>query len=249
VTAWAFTLVYQEAALIAYWVRHYRSFCDKVIVYVDVESTDGTSEIAAHEGADVRPYDGGSTGLDDIAFVEFANRAYKEAVGNADWVIWADGDEILYTPNIEQRLVELQRSGVTVPHLNYYVMAAPGLPTHAGQIYDEPDFRRGHFVQADAKVAIFNPNILHIQWGPGKHDLVTAAGALIHDSNGEWLKLLHYRWLGEEYLRERDAQNYARLSLRARHGGYGMHVRPDFIGPYHPMWPGPHPADAEDILS
>jgi glycosyltransferase involved in cell wall biosynthesis len=217
-------------------------------VYVDNDSDDGTADIARAEGADVRAYDGGSAGLDDRIFVAFANATYKEAVGLADWVIWSDADELLYAPDMLQRLEHFHYTGVTLPHVNYYVMTSPALPVHAGQIYDSPDFRRGLFVQADAKIAIFNPNVLHVHWHAGKHD-AAIQGPIIRDSGEQPLKLLHYRWLGEDYLHARDAKNYARLSQTAKFTRYGVHVYPDFVGPYHPMWPGPRPTDAEDVLS
>lgn len=226
-------------------MRHYRSFCERVIVYVDKESSDGTADIARAEGADVRPY-GNSVGLDDQAFVDFANAKYTEANGQADWVIWSDGDELLYAHDMPTRLEQFHNGGITLPHVDYYVMSSPGLPDHPGQIYDVPDFRRGLFVQADAKIAIFNPNALHVQWYAGKHQ-ANIQGPIIRD-NGEPLKLLHYRWLGEDYLRARDSKNYARLSQMAKYNRHGVHVYPDYVGPYNPMWPHQGPDDAQDVL-
>jgi len=39
-SCWAFTLAFNEETLIAYWVRAYRTFCERVIVYVDTDTTD-----------------------------------------------------------------------------------------------------------------------------------------------------------------------------------------------------------------
>src|SRR5438105_2811898 len=129
--AWAYTLTYNEAHLIPYWVRHFRSFCEKAIVYVDCDTTDDTGVVAEREGAEVREYQG-SGQLDDLAFVQFANTQYQEARGQADWVIWTDADEILYHPQISQRLDDLLAAGVNLPHTEYFVMTSDSLPTHEG---------------------------------------------------------------------------------------------------------------------
>src|SRR5262245_41681292 len=103
---WAFTLAYQEAVLIGHWVRHYRAFCERVVVYVDQDSDDGTADLALREGAEVRLHDTGGF-LDDFAFVAFAEERYKEARGAAEWVVWVDADEFLYHPRLAARLGEL----------------------------------------------------------------------------------------------------------------------------------------------
>src|SRR6185437_11174959 len=126
--AWAYALVYNEAPLIAYWVRHYLSFCEKAILYVDVDTDDGTAEIAEAEGALVRPWDGHGIGLDDDRFVCFANDTWPESTGHAQWVIWVDADEFLFHPHLIDRLDTMQEQGVTVPSTDYYVMVSENPP-------------------------------------------------------------------------------------------------------------------------
>lgn len=246
--AWVYTLCYNEAQLIGYWVRHHRTFCDKVIVYVANDSTDGTAEIAASEGADVRPYVG-SGYLDDNEFVQFANIQYRESIGQADWVIWLDADEILYHAHASQYLEILEANGVTIPLVEQYVMSAPGIPTHPGQIYDDPKFRNGYLIPDSDKLAIFNPNVLNISWIVGKHKATSIEGKVVRDSGEYLFKVLHYRWLGREYIKARDARNYARLSGRAKAASHGFHTYPEFVGPYDEGWLGPRPEDAKAVLS
>lgn len=247
-SAFAFCQAYNEAELIPYWVRHYLEFCDKAIVYVDADSDDGTAEIAEAEGATVRVWEPTSQ-LDDRVFVDFANTQYHEVIGKADWCIWVDADEFLWHPRgIGQRLDELLAEGVNLPQSGYYVMASDGLPTHPGQIYASPEFRRGLFIMEDGKLAVFNPNQLSLWWDAGKHGAIIN-GTVVRDDNRDPIKLLHYRWLGEAYLRARDARNYARLNERSKEAGFGRHVAPGYPGPYDPRWSGPGPADAKDVLS
>ena len=110
---WAYTLAYNESTLIPYWVRHYASFCERVTVYVDDATDDGTDVLAAKAGARVTYHK--TTGIDDEGFVAFARERYPAARGLAEWVIWVDADEFLYHPRIGERLAELRAQGVTRP--------------------------------------------------------------------------------------------------------------------------------------
>lgn len=230
-TAWAFTLAYNEAALIAYWVRAHLTFCERAIVYVDAETNDGTAEIARAEGAEVRTYFG-SGHLDDLAFVDFAQRTYPEARGQADWVVWTDADEIVYHPRLPERLAELHAAGVTYPTIKGYSMMADTLPSGPGQIYDE--VRRGFEAPAYSKVCIFDP-MLDVAWAAGKHT-ANVSGNAQRDDGSDSLKLLHFRWLGEQYFKARNERNYARLDAVNRAREHGKELYPGYIGEYSPAW-------------
>jgi len=96
---WVFTICKDEVDMIGWFLRHYETFAERIIVY-DEQSTDGTREILkAHPKVEVREWP--HKGLDDVQFVHCINSAYHEAAGKADWVIWPDVDELLYSPNIE----------------------------------------------------------------------------------------------------------------------------------------------------
>jgi glycosyltransferase involved in cell wall biosynthesis len=226
---WSYCIAYNEATLIRYWVRHYRSFCDKVIVYCDLGSDDGTAALARREGAEVRPY--GPSGLDDVAFVAFAQEHYREARGHADWVVWTDADEILYHPSLSERLAELRQSGVNYPTVTGYSMMADHPPTGPGQIYDQ--LQCGFQSDAYSKVCIFDP-ALDVAWSTGKHT-AEVSGA-VADEGSDPLRLLHYRWLGEAYFLERNRRNYARLNAMNKAMQHGREIYPGAQGPYSPTW-------------
>jgi glycosyltransferase involved in cell wall biosynthesis len=242
--AWAYCLAYQEQALIAFWVRHYRTFCEKVVVYVDTESTDATAQVARSEGAVVRPYSG--TGhLDDFAFIGFARDAYKEARGQADWVVWTDTDEIVYHPRITERLAEFKAAGINLPRTVGYSMLSHSLPTGSGQIYDE--IRKGIPAAEYAKVAVFDP-ALDLSWTAGKHDAVVHSGHAIRDDGSDPLKLLHYRWLGEQYFLERNQRNYSRQDQANLAAGHGRECLPSFTGKYSVQWYLGQTEGAQEVL-
>jgi hypothetical protein len=217
--------------MIPYWVRHYVTFCDKVIVYVDTDTDDATAILAQGEGAEVRSYVGGS-GLDDMAFIAFAEEHYREARGHADWVIWTDADEILYHPRMEQRLRELRSQGVNVPRTAGFGMTANAPPTTSGQIYEE--IQAGFQADNYAKIAIFDPR-LNLHWDTGKHN-ASADGEWRRDDGTDPLRLLHYRWLGRDYFLERNRRNFSRVNPANRAMQHGRETYPGFRGAYSPEW-------------
>lgn len=240
---WAYTLAYQEALLIRYWIRHYRTICDRVIVYLDTDTTDDTANIAIAAGAEVRPYQG-SGHLDDVAFVKFAQDHYKEARGHADWVIWTDVDEILYHKRLAERLGELRVSGINVPKVVGYNMIANAPPTGPGQIYDE--IRSGVASSAYDKPCIFDPS-LDVVWSPGKHS-ATVLGSSNPGGDEDPLKLLHYRWLGEQYFADRSSRNYSRLDSANIARRHGFETYPGSTGMYSHSWYSEQVSLAKDCL-
>lgn len=232
-TAWAYCLAYNESLLIKYWVRHYKTFCERVIVYVDKESDDDTSSIAKSEGAEVRDYYGQGN-LDDITFIRFAQDHYREARGLVDWVIWVDADEILYHPNLSERLVKMHSVGINAPNTIGFGMISDKPPEKNGQIYQE--IQHGIPAVDYSKVAIFSP-FLDVEWAPGKHTAkITGPIDVIHDDGTDPLRLLHYRWMGEQWFLDRNKRNFERISSDNRRSMYGKETYPEYEGIYSKEW-------------
>lgn len=242
-SAWAYTLVFDEEILIPYWVRHHMTFCDKVIVYVDTETTDQTRELAHAEGAEVRDYQGTGS-MDDIGFITFAQQTYPEARGHADWVIWADADEIVYHRRMHQRLAELKMIGVNYPSVAGYTMFGDHPPTGPGQIYSQ--IRSGIESPAYAKRCIFDP-ALEVQWTTGKH-AASVTSPISTDGGDDPIKLLHYRWLGHDWFKARNARNYSRLNAENLARQHGRETYPGATGLYSPGWYKGQIPFAVDIL-
>lgn len=242
---WAFTLAYNEATLIGYWVAHYRSFCERVIVYVDADTTDGTGRLASHAGATVHFHNTGGR-LDDVGFVAFAEERYPLARGMAQWVVWADADELLWHPRLPGRLDELRAAGVTYPRVEGYQMVADAPPPpYSGTPLTEL-VTRGLPAREYGKPCVFDP-ALGIRWTPGKHD-ATVSGPATRDDGSDPLKLLHYRYFGERWLRERNARNYARIDEANRGMGHGREVYPDHDGVYSARWFAEHAPQAQEVV-
>jgi len=216
---WVYAIIHNEAPLLPYFLRHYQSVADKIILFDD-QSTDASVDIALRAKAEVRLYPG--QGLDDLRFVEFAAETYPEARGRADWVIWVDADEFIYHPYLRMTLGRYMASGVTLPLIDGYAMLARDFPTTDGQIYDE--ITTGVAYAPESKRCVFNPAI-DIRWGAGKHYLEREVGA-VASARAE-LKLLHYRHLGGAWFDGRNARNGARLSERNIALKLGWQVLPE----------------------
>lgn len=244
---WAMCRAWNEATLIPYWVRHYKTFCTWVIVFVDDATDDDTVVRARAEGADVIRVP--AMGLDDLAFVQFAQDTYKKAREYAQWVCWADADEIVYAPQMAKHLDGWREAGVNCLRTQGYSMVADAPPTGDGQIYDE--IKRGFRSPEYDKVCLFDPE-LNVHWEPGKHVAsVRARGnkaSVAWGSKDDPVKLLHYRYLGEQWCRERHARNWARIDTAHRRVRLGWETNPDWTGPFSVGWYAQQAERAQEVV-
>jgi hypothetical protein len=99
-------------------------------------------------------------------------------------------------------------------------MASEHFPTTSSQIYDE--VRQGVACEVYSKHCIFDPNI-DINYGPGCHSCVPE-GTIVQTSDRE-LKLLHYQYMGADYVAERYKVLSERLSDSNRRNRWAFHVQ------------------------
>ena len=227
-TAWVYSVMRNEATILPYWLRHYQTFCERIVVYED-HSDDGTPEIIRKSGAELRAYPG--DGLDDIAFITLANDQYREARGHADWVIWVDADEFLYHPRMAERLEQLKAEGASLPMVDGFNMVADAPPVGQGQIYDE--ITTGFRDRRYSKPVIVSP-WLDVEWTVGRHEIVVTGRVV--SGTGDPLRLLHYRYLGRAYHQARTLRNRTYLSESNKRNGLGWEVMPGWTGAYSTEW-------------
>jgi glycosyltransferase involved in cell wall biosynthesis len=212
-----------------YFLRHYAPWVSKLIFY-DGKSDDGTRDIirSCHT-AELRDWPG-SDRLDDIEFLNFSNEQWKEARGQADWILWLDADEFVYHPNILGILERYLSEDVTVPLIEGFTMVSQTFPTTDGQIYDE--IKTGFPDSAWGKPGLFREDI---HFGMGRHSIDLSKCSPRFSCAAE-IKMLHYRALGFDYVRDRHLRNWARVPEHCRQNSLGTNTSPDYFGHHSISW-------------
>ena len=124
----------------------------------------------------------------------------------------------------------LLKEGVDLPQVWGYTMVSDHFPTTTGQIYDE--IKTGFYDDVWSKPAIFRTGMV---WTMGRHNYDRGAVSLRPSDKVE-LKLLHYRCLGMDYLRQRHARNWARVPDHCRRQNLGTNCAPDWTGAHGVSW-------------
>jgi len=187
----------------------------------DDRSTDRSRAlIEAHPHAEcitgVPVYSDADHKVSDDILLALKNAAYKSSRGKADWVMVVDIDEFVYHPDLTELLSQYGAQGITLPEIQGFEMVSECPPFTDGQIYQE--IRRGFRNPWYSKCAVFDP-ALEINYLPGSHACVPTG--LVRRSEGIELKLLHYRFLGEDYFCGRYATRQASLSATNLDNNWG----------------------------
>jgi len=154
--------------------------------------------------------------FNDRAHLEIKNNCWKGST--ADFVITCDCDEFLYTENLVDKLMLLKSQGVTLPTVagyNMYCEYFPGDYTIPIMQQVKTGVRALHF----DKQIIFSPRLKEINFSPGAH-ACAPQGKLIRNNSVE-LKLLHYKYLGYDGVRNRHEHYNLRMSDYNKKNGYG----------------------------
>jgi len=195
-----YSVMHNEEVLLPYWLRHYEQFANRIFVWDD-DSTDGTTEmLMAHPKVTLLPLE--KHGPNNEFWVEELFPRYeKHSRGRADWVFFADADELIYHPEMVEALKRKKAAGVKVIWCRGFAMISEGPPKGSGQIYNE--IRLGLPDKLESKWTVFDPSItLRFQKGRHGSPKIYEDGVL-PDISGE-IKLLHYRYMGPEFFEQRD---------------------------------------------
>jgi hypothetical protein len=240
------TVCHNEAKILPYFLAHYSQFAERILVWDD-QSTDDTRKIlAANPWTTVRdwPFD---TGIDDEAFVNFAHAAYRIARGRADWLIYVDTDEFIYHPNILHFLTHNTEGLEVIQTCGFNMIGTgtgDGLPPFNGQqIYDR--FPMGVRAPVYSKPVVIRPGV-ELHWSRGKHKLERCAVRL---SATPLLKLLHYRYMGHDCTKTRNAKNYERCGLVNGDKAAAWTCAPGHRGEHSAVWADRVVGEAFNVLN
>lgn len=115
---WVYAVMWNERELLPWWVRWYRQFAERIVVY-DHASDDGCRELARELGCEVRDFPGQPGVIFEPALTATKNSCWKEARGEADFVVVVDLDEFVTAVGRDMRtmLEDLRRNECRWPGL------------------------------------------------------------------------------------------------------------------------------------
>lgn len=187
--------------MIPYFFRHYNGLADRFFIF-DNGSTDGSLELlAGDERVSVTHWDVQGDSF-VIEAARLANRCWKQSRGQADWVLTAEVDEHLHHPDLPAYLDSCARRGITAIEAIGYDMIADRFPTEDRPLWQLVTGGVRSFGMD--KLAIFDPAaIRETNYEAGRHKALPT-GRVVREP-AKQVRLLHYKFLGAEYVAERNA--------------------------------------------
>lgn len=240
-----YTLTHNCADILPFFLRHYLTFANQIVAWDD-NSTDATRAILnSHALISQRDWQH-NTGIDEDLFLKFWQEEIPKAIGEFDWLMIVDPDEFLYHPHMAELLWDEQKRYTELIRTTGYNMMGNGLPKDDGrQIWEINPM--GVAAPVYSKPVVFRPHV-PINWVRGKHALENCNPKASADAP---IKLLHYRYLGAEYTRKRNAQNYARCGLQSGDKGAAWSCAPGYDGEdkeHSPKWAEAAKAKSFNVL-
>lgn len=216
----AHILVWNEEKILPFVLDYYSDICTKIYVY-DNMSNDGCDKIyKKYPKVSVIKWDSKNS-FNDLSNIQIKNNSYKNfsRKKNVDWVIVCDCDEILYHPNLLEKLKELKEKGIDVPGIDGRDMISETFPDYNGKKITELVQYGSETYEPMCKRIIFNPNI-DMNYGLGAHNSNCQNCKVSEEKD---LMLLHYKYLSLDYVMNRYKTLNSRLSDWNKRVGAGTH--------------------------
>jgi hypothetical protein len=157
---------------------------------------------------------------------EFWNNSWKEIRDQADWILACNVDEHVYHPDLHAYLKRCREEGVTLLPADGYEMVSMEFPAAQGRLCDEVRFgspcRRiaGGISSLYDKIMMFDTQAIRdINFSVGRHS-ADPVGRLVWPRKSE-LKMLHFKYLGLDYVVTRYAELRSGLPLQDGSLGWG----------------------------
>jgi hypothetical protein len=201
-----YCLCWNEERMLPFFFRHYDPLVARYFVF-DNGSTDRSIEmLSQHPKVTLGEFRtvGESVINEAPAFYETVwHRSRKQA----DWIFIVNIDELLYHPDGKDYFKRCMRRGQTVVPAVGYEMVSEDFPHRHANLPDH--FTRGVRAIYMDKPCAFRPRAIRkIRYALGRHS-ANPVGYVAYPPVPE-LRLLHYKYLGEDYLIERSAELGAR---------------------------------------
>jgi hypothetical protein len=221
--------------MLPFFFRHYDPIVDHYFIY-DNQSTDGSLDILrAHPRVTILPLV-----IEGDSYVESAivqvNRFWHPSRGNADWVAVCNIDEFFWHIDLAWYLRKCRSKGITFLKSVGYQMVSERFPAPTDDLAKAA--RSGVRANRFDKPAFFNPDaITETRFEVGRH-ACQPQGQVVFPRSDE-IYLLHYKYLGLDYVTKRHAELNARRRPRDVERRYGQHYEADSSYPrYTEFWAG-----------
>lgn len=206
-----YTIAYNEEVILPYFIKWYRDRFPgcKIVVY-DNESTDKTVNIALEHDCEVETYSTNNE-LSDSAYLSIKNNCWKTS--NTDWVLVCDVDEML---DITEEELQVQNN------LGFSIISSKGYNMYNLSTEEKiENMTYGVRAKQYDKIYLFNKSkIKEINYEPGCH--YANPKGKISKSKLKY-NLLHFSYVGEQYVINRYKRNASRLSEENKKHGWGVH--------------------------
>lgn len=216
----AHILAYNEEKLLPFTLDYYSNFCEKIFIY-DNMSTDSSDEIYKnYSKVEVLKWNSNNE-INEMNYINIKSNEYKKRSRgqNVDWVITCDCDEFIYHPDLINKLNEYKSKGVTVIRTSGHEMVSEFFPKYDGKLLTDKIKIGSEKLKHLSKSIIFNPEI-NISFDVGAH-LFSSDKTILSDTDE--IKILHYKFLGKEYVTEIYNQRFSRLSELNKQRQWGIH--------------------------
>jgi hypothetical protein len=194
-----YALCWNEVRLLPYFFRHYDAIVDRYFIF-DNGSRDGSLELLrGHPRVTADHFEAKGPSFVRAA-QQFYNRCWKASRGQADWVIVCNVDEHLHHADLRRYLRECLDQGISLIVPEGYEMICETFPTGDQPLHQQ--VRRGVRWRSMDKPEIFVPDrIDEINFAVGRHT-ADPQGQVRRPADVQ-VKLLHFKYLGLEYLSSR----------------------------------------------
>jgi hypothetical protein len=217
----SYILTWNEEKILPFILDYHSSISSKIFVY-DNMSDDGSDEIyKKYPKVEVIKWSSNGE-FNDGLNAQIKSNCYRTGSRgkNVDWVIVSDCDELLYHPNLIDKLSDYKKMGVDIPQIDGRNIVSNKFPDYDGRlITDILKIGSPETYKPMCKNIVFNPE-KDVQFGMGGHQSFCQNCKYGQDLE---LKLLHYKFLDKDYVKKLYDDRLKRLSQFNRTYNLGNH--------------------------
>ena len=216
----AHIIAFNEEKMLPFTLDYYSKFCEKIFVY-DNMSTDSSDDIyKKYSKVEVIKWDSNNE-INEFNYTRIKSNEYKNRSRNqnVDWVVVCDCDEFLYHPNLIELLSSYKKMGITVARTSGHEMVSETFPIYDGELITKK-VKIGSVKMSNlSKCILFDPD-LDVNYDIGAHGFSSNRSVF---SETDEIKILHYKFLGKEYVSDIYKKRFERLGELNRKNQWGIH--------------------------